>query len=104
MKNEQLTMNNFIGLALPAVLVVAGVAFAQPANDLLVRAAAAWKSGELDKAFEFADKAIAADPASKEGYLFRAALREANPGANRGAGLRDALADYSKVLKIDPKD
>jgi lipoprotein NlpI len=91
-------------LAVFAVLYLSGIAAAQTANDLLVQAGAAWKGGEIDKAFEFADKAIAADPKEKGGYLFRAALREANPGADRIAALKQVLADYTAVLKNDPKD
>src|SRR5262249_47026093 len=87
-----------------ATFLVVSTCAAQSANDWLVQAAAAWKNGENDKAFEFADKAIAADPESKKGYLFRAALRESDPGKDLAAGLREALADYTKVLKIDPKD
>jgi lipoprotein NlpI len=87
-----------------SVFFLSGIALAQTANELRGQAGAAWKAGEFDKAFEFADKAIAAAPKDKEGYLFRAALRETHLGADRTAGLKQALADYSAALKIDPKD
>ena len=86
------------------LFLVAGIAVAQTSNEWLVRAAAAWKEEAFDKAFEFADKAIAADPQNKGGYLFRAALREEHPGKDRIAALKEALADYTAALKIDPKD
>ncbi|HEX3313471.1 MAG TPA: hypothetical protein VHR72_01215, partial [Gemmataceae bacterium] len=81
-----------------------GIAVAQTSNEWILRAATARENGEIDKAFAFVDKAIAAEPGAKLGYLFRAALRESHPGTDRIAGLKQALADYTAVLKIDPKD
>jgi lipoprotein NlpI len=92
-----------MALLLAALVSLAGQPDAT-ANDWLVRAGAAWKEGEIDKALEYAGKSIAADPTSKRGFLFRAALREANPGNDRKASLTEALADYTSVLKLDPKD
>jgi lipoprotein NlpI len=87
-----------------ALSLVAGIAVGQTPNDWILRAVKARENGDTEMALELAGKAIAADPNAKLGYLFRAALRESHPGPDRNAALSEALADYTAVLKIDPKD
>jgi lipoprotein NlpI len=97
-------MTDRIVVAVALVCLASGIAVAQTPNEWILRAAKAREDGDVDKALEFAGKAIAADPKAKLGYLFRAALRESHPGTDRIAALSEALADYTAVLKIDPKD
>ena len=91
-------------VAVALVALGSGIAVGQAPNEWILRAVKAQENAEPEKALEFAGKAIAADPNAKLGYLFRAALRESHPGDDRIASLKEALADYSAVLKIDPKD
>jgi lipoprotein NlpI len=74
-----------------------GAARAETVEECLGKARKALEDGQPDKALEWADKAVAADPKEARGYLMR--------GIARG-GLhkhREALADLDKAIGIDPR-
>jgi lipoprotein NlpI len=90
-----------LALRFLSALLVAGVsvllARGDTVEDYLQKAQRALTNKEADKAREWADKAVAADPKDARGYLLRgssyAALRQHEK----------AIADFTKCLEHDPK-
>jgi lipoprotein NlpI len=66
------------------------------AANLLMRANAAFKQGDLTNAIEWATKAIAADPANAAGYALRGSIHE------KAGQHAKAIADLDQVLKRQP--
>ena len=97
-----MTLRLLVAVALFAL--GSGIAVGQAPNEWILRAVKAQENGEPDKALEFADKAIAADPNAKLGYLFRSRPpRSRIPApdriASQGGGSRDydgGVADRSE--------
>lgn len=70
---------------------------ADTAEDLLTRARLAWEKGQREEAVTLATKAIEAAPDSGDAYLQRGLFLD---GSRKFA---EALADFTKVLEIDPR-
>jgi lipoprotein NlpI len=90
---------NLVLLALP-ILAFAGVAAAEPpmtSAEFLSQAAEAYSDGKVDVAFSLADKAVESDPKNAKAYFFRAQLNESQRRH------KQAVADYSTVLELEPK-
>jgi lipoprotein NlpI len=84
-------------MGLTALIGVALFVVAEPAGDLLDRAAAALEKGKAKEALALADEAVGKEPASARARFVRglahAALREH----------KEAVADFDKALDLDPK-
>jgi lipoprotein NlpI len=88
-------------LALAAVLVALSFALsataAEKPEEYILEATKAFQSGERDKAFEIAGKALAAYPKDARLHLLHGQLNGAT------AKHEEAIADYRKCLELDPK-
>jgi lipoprotein NlpI len=88
-------MRFFIG----SLVLLTAVAFlaAADAPELLQKAKAAAKQGQLQEALKLADEAVAADAKSPAAVLFRGELHEAL------ANHEKAVADFGQAIALDPK-
>jgi len=79
------------------LLVIAGAALGADAPELLQKARAVAKQGQLAEALKLADQAVAADAKSAAVVQFRGELHETLGNHEK------AVADFSQVLALDPK-
>jgi lipoprotein NlpI len=73
------------------------LASADTGDDYTKHAQAALRGGDADKALEIAEKAVAAQPNDAESWFVRGVVLSALHKPT------DAVADFDKVLQIDPK-
>jgi lipoprotein NlpI len=77
--------------------VLPGSVQADTAASLREESQAAWKQGDLAKALELADKAVAKGPTDPRNHLLRGLVREAR------REYEEAIKDFTKCLELDPK-
>jgi lipoprotein NlpI len=82
-----------------AVFVVAwgaGISFADGVDDLLRQADAARRAGDVKKALELVDRAVAEAPKDARGYLLRARLHD------EARDFEKLVRDWDKLVELEP--
>ena len=80
-----------------ATLFLVPTTRADPLQDAIKEAVAAFEKGDKDKALKLADEVVKAHPKQAKAFLLRGTLREA---MNQHA---DAVADFTESLKLAPQ-